>query len=209
MDRKMEPEICSSIIEFVLRKSRNEMLAKTLIQAFPSLSPNFRLKKTLLLRSIMNEIMGGSVSEKILDHLELIHGIDCNLNLTILDSMKQAYSAVALECTAKYLTGTWNGSDNYLSAMNRIWEVRIQNLEKSKSELVSEQLRSHRLQLEAAAGDDEVANALIRANARNNAILTLKLYLREALDVMGPTVLEREFGSASGDSPEESISLAS
>ncbi|XWS09725.1 hypothetical protein CRYUN_Cryun39dG0013900 [Craigia yunnanensis] len=201
MDREKDPEICSWIIEFLVRKSTDEMLVKKIIEAFPPppLDGKPRLKKTLLLHSIIKEIVAGNVSEKILDHLEMIDRIDCSQGLGILDSMKEAYCAVALECTAKYLLGSWNRYGKYLDAVNIIWRGRIENLEKFKaSRLVSEQLRSRRREVEAAVGDEEVANGLIRTNTRNNAILTLKLYLREALDLMGPSLLERECRSVSG-----------
>ncbi|XVF14545.1 hypothetical protein REPUB_Repub09cG0070700 [Reevesia pubescens] len=201
MDREMDREICSWIIEFLIRKSNDDMLVKKLIQAFPSppLYGKPRLKKLLLLYSIKNEIAAGNVSEKILDHLEMIERIDCTQRLRIPDSMKQAYCDVALECTAKYLPGTGNRSGKYLAAVIRIWRGRIENLEKSKaSKLVSKQLRYRRRQVEAAVGDEEVANSLIIRNTRNDALLTLRLYLCETLDTMGPPLLEREARSISG-----------
>ncbi|XVE62507.1 hypothetical protein DITRI_Ditri06bG0123300 [Diplodiscus trichospermus] len=201
MDREIDREICGWIIEFLVRKSTDEMLVKKLIQSLPPLSLHSkpRLKKMLLLHSIKSEILVGNVTEKILDHLEMIERIDCSQRLRIPDSMKEAYCAVALESTAKYLAGSWNRYNNYLDAVNRIWRGRIENLEKSKtSKLVSEQLINRRRQVEAAVGDEEAANDLIRTNTRNNALLNLRLYLRESFDLMGPPLLEREHGSVSG-----------
>ncbi|XVF16843.1 hypothetical protein REPUB_Repub10bG0066900 [Reevesia pubescens] len=201
MDREMDREICSWVIEFLVRQSTDEVLVKKLIEAFPPppLYGKPRLRKTRLLHSIRNEIVAGSISEKILDHLEMIERIDCSQRHRTPASMKEAYCAVALECTAKYLAGSWNRNGKYLAAVNRIWRGRVENLEKSKaSKLVSEQLRSRRRQVEAAVGDEEVANSLIRSNTRNNAILTLRLYLCKAFDLMGPPLLEREYGSVSG-----------
>ncbi|XVF52284.1 hypothetical protein PTKIN_Ptkin05aG0006800 [Pterospermum kingtungense] len=199
MDRKLEPEICVSILEFFARKCSNDMVLKKLIEALPppSLDGNARLKKTFLLRTIVNEVAAGVVSERILDCLEAIERIDNGQQLEVPDSMKEAYCAVSLECTAKYLV-TRELHEKYLDAVNRIWRGRIENLEKSKaSKLVSEHMRSCRHQVEAAIEDKEVANG-ISTNTRTTAILKLKLYLREALDLLGPTVLEREFESESG-----------
>ncbi|OMO61501.1 hypothetical protein CCACVL1_23465 [Corchorus capsularis] len=207
MDRTMDGEICSWIIEFLVRHSADEMLVKKLIQAVPRLSGNARLNKTLLLHSIKSEIVAGKVSEKILDHLEMIEAIDRSQRLTIPDSMKQAYCAVALECTAKYLAGSVDRKGKYLDAVKRIWRGRIENLEKSNaSKLVSEELRSRRRQVEAALADKDAGNVLITTNTRNDAILTVKAYVREALRLMGlpflekqcNLILEREYGSGSG-----------
>ncbi|OMO60945.1 hypothetical protein COLO4_33672 [Corchorus olitorius] len=207
MDRTMDGEICGWIIEFLVRHSADEMLVKKLIQAVPRLSGNARLNKTLLLHSIKSEIVAGNVSEKILDLLEMIEAIDRSQRLTIPDSMKQAYCAVALECTAKYLAGSVGWKDKYLDAVKRIWRGRIENLEKSNiSKLVSEELRSRRRQVEAALEEKDAANVLITTNTRNDAILTVKAYVREALRLMGLSflekqcnlILEREYGSGSG-----------
>ncbi|MBA0615240.1 hypothetical protein Godav_015401 [Gossypium davidsonii] len=68
------------------------------------------------------------------------------------DSIKDAYCAVALDCTAKYLAGYPDAyGAQYLDAVDRIWRGRIQDVERSKaSDLVSEQLRNRRLLVEAA-----------------------------------------------------------
>ncbi|KAK6287117.1 hypothetical protein POUND7_013296 [Theobroma cacao] len=196
MDREMDREICGWIIEFLVRESTDEMLVKKLIQAFPPLNGKPRLKKTVLLHSIRTEILAGNVSERILDHLERIERIDRSQRLRIPDSIRQAYCAVALECTAKYLPGSWDRNGKYLDAVKRIWRSRIENLEKSKaSRLVSERLRSRRRQVEAAVEDEEVANVLITINTRNDAILTLRVYLCEALALMGPSFLKSQCDS--------------
>ncbi|MBA0559236.1 hypothetical protein Golob_016212 [Gossypium lobatum] len=134
----------------------------------------------------------GEVPEKILDILEKIGHIDSNQELPIPNSMKKAYCGVALDCTAKYLAGDPNTYAKYLEAVDRIWRGRIQDLEKSKaSDLVCEQLRNRRLQVEAAAtGDKEVIRCLTEMNTRGRAILSLKHYLLEAFGSMKPPVLE-------------------
>ncbi|KAK8614766.1 hypothetical protein V6N13_068557 [Hibiscus sabdariffa] len=168
MERELDQDICDCIIEFLLRESADEMLLKKLIAAFPPLNPTPRLKKAVLLRSIQREITAGSVPEKLLDSLEMIECIDTNQRLPIPDSMRKAYCAVALECTAKYLSGDPNPNGLYSDAVNRIWRGRIEDLEKSKaSDLVSERLRNLRRQVEAAFGDEEVAKRLPRRGRRS------------------------------------------
>ncbi|KAK8635804.1 hypothetical protein V6N13_004522 [Hibiscus sabdariffa] len=157
MERELDQDICDCIIEFLVRESADEMLLKKLIAAFPPLNPTPRLKKAVLLHSIQREITAGGVSEKLLDTLEMIECIDTNQRLPIPDSMRKAYCVVALECTAKYLSGDPNPNGLYSDAVNRIWRGRIEELEKSKaSDLVSERLRNLRRQVEASFGDEEV-----------------------------------------------------
>ncbi|MFQ6631548.1 hypothetical protein Gotur_009020, partial [Gossypium turneri] len=107
------------------------MHVKKVIEAFPPLKPRPQLKKAVLLRTMRTEVYAG---------------------LPIPDSMKEAYCAVALECTVKYLPGdTDTCGGKYLDAVDRIWRGRIQDLERSKaSDLVFDQLRNRRLQVEAA-----------------------------------------------------------
>ncbi|GMJ01209.1 TRF-like 5 [Hibiscus trionum] len=192
MERELDPDICSSIIEFLVRKSADEMLLKQLVAAFPPLNPTPRLKKAVLLRSIQREIIAGEVPEKLLDSLEMIERIDTNQTLPISDSMRKAYCDVALECTVKYLSGNPNPKGLYSDAVNRIWRGRIENLEKSKaSDLVSERLRNLGRQVEAALGDEVVVRRLIATNTRNDALVSLRLYLHEALASLGPPLIER------------------
>ncbi|TYI64645.1 hypothetical protein E1A91_D09G102200v1 [Gossypium mustelinum] len=180
MDQELDPYICGCIIEFLVRYSPDDMHVKKVIEAFPPLKPRPQLKKAVLLRTMRTEVYAGDVSEKILDALEKIGRIDSNQGLPIPDSMKEAYCAVALECT-------------YLDAVDRIWRGRIQDLERSKaSDLVFDQLRNRRLQVEAAAtGDEDAVRCLSAINTRGYAIVCLRRYLREASGSMKPPVLEQ------------------
>ncbi|KAG4183075.1 hypothetical protein ERO13_A09G085500v2 [Gossypium hirsutum] len=194
MDQELDPYICGCIIEFLVRYSPDDMHIKKVIEAFPPLKPRPQLKKAVLLRTMRTEVNAGDVSEKILDVLEKIGCIDRNQGLPIPDSMKEAYCAVALECTVKYLPGdTDTCGAKYLDAVDRIWRGRIQELERSKaSDLVFDQLKNRRLQVEAAAtGDEDAVRCLSAINTRGYAIVSLRRYLREASGSMKPPVLEQ------------------
>lgn len=43
--------------------------------------------------------------------------------------------------------------------------------------------------------EEEVANGIMKTYTLADAISTLRLYISEALDFMGPTLLEREYES--------------
>lgn len=194
MDRELDSYICGCIIEFLVRYSPDDMLVKKAIEAFPPLEPRPQLKKAVLLRAMRAEVAAGDVSEKTLDALEKIGCIDSNLGLPIPDSMKEAYCAVALECTAKYLpVDSVTCGAKYLDAVERIWRGRIQDLERSNaSGLIFDQLRNRGIQLEAAAmGDEDAVRCLSEINTEGYAILSLRRYLCEAFASMKPPVLEQ------------------
>ncbi|XP_039007153.1 uncharacterized protein LOC120134834 [Hibiscus syriacus] len=192
MDRKLEPDICGSVLEFLVLNSADDLLVKKLINAFPQFTPSPRLVKAINLRSIQTEIQAGEITENILDYLETVARLHRKQRLQIPDSIKEAYCAVALDCSAKYLAGDTNPDGPYLDAVNRIWRNRVEGLERSgMSDLVSDQLRNRRRQVEAVFEDDEVRRRLIAINTRSEAILSLRLYMREALASMNPSVLER------------------
>ncbi|KAE8696923.1 Leucine-rich repeat transmembrane protein kinase isoform 1 [Hibiscus syriacus] len=192
MGRELDPEICACILEFLVHKSPDDMLLKKLIRVFPPLNPSPRLKKSLLLRSIQNVITAGEIPEKLLDYLEMISRIETKQRVPIPDSMRDAYCAVAMDCTTKFLAGSPDSTVLYSDAVNRIWRGRIENLERSEaSGLVSKRLRNLRRQVEAAFGDEEVVRRLVAINTRADAFFSLRLYLREAVATMGPPLLER------------------
>ncbi|KAH1091055.1 hypothetical protein J1N35_018312 [Gossypium stocksii] len=113
------------------------MEVKKVIEAFPPLEPRPQLKKAVLLRTMRAEITADRVHRQ---------------QPRAPDSVKNAYYAVALDCTAKYLAGYPDTyCAQYLDAVDRIWRGRIQDVERSKaSDLISEQLKNRRLQVEAA-----------------------------------------------------------
>ncbi|KAK8507047.1 hypothetical protein V6N13_069840 [Hibiscus sabdariffa] len=188
-ERELDPDICGCILEFLLFNSADDLLVKKLIKAFPPFNLNPCSEKAILLRSIQTQIQAGHITHKILDSLEMIHRIDSDQRLPIPDTMKEAYCAVALDCTAKFFTVDPNPNPD---AVNRIWRGRVESLERSRaSDLVSDLLRNRRRQVEAAFEDEEARRCLIAMNTRKEAIHRLRLYIGEAFASMGSPVLER------------------
>ena len=98
------------------------------------------------------EISDGSISENILELLEIIEELDHKEGVSVLDSMKDAYCAVAVESTVKFLVGSDGKGGKYVNAVKRIWRGKIHKMEKSTTAgLISDQLRRWRDDIEAAA----------------------------------------------------------
>lgn len=181
------------LLEFLLRNSDDEALAKRALAVLPIPDDDPRLKKTLLLRTIECEVSDGLVTESTLENLELIEELDSRqggASAAVDDSMKAAYLAVALDCTVRLLVG--NGGKpggKYLNAVKRIWRGRVGRMERSaaQSRLASSDLRRCWDEVEAAIWDEDVCRKLVRINTRNDALMLLGAYLKEAWALMGPT----------------------
>ncbi|XP_024029314.1 uncharacterized protein LOC21393957 isoform X2 [Morus notabilis] len=183
------------LLEFLLRNSDDEPLAKRALAVLPSPHDDPRLKKTVLLRTIEYEVSEGLVTETALGNLELIEELDSRRGSAAAaagDSMKAAYCAVALDCTVRVLVG--NGGKpggKFLNAVKRIWRGRVGRMEKSaaarESRLLSSDLRRCWDEVEAAIWDEGVSRKLMRINTRIDALMLLGAYLKEAWASMGPS----------------------
>ncbi|CAK7323529.1 unnamed protein product, partial [Dovyalis caffra] len=194
--RKPDPEITRWAIEFILSQLQTPGLTITKILTNPHVplsNTNPRFKKTLLLRQLDAEIEEGSVSEKTLDSIEMIEEIDRNEGDLIMDSMKNAYCAVAVECTVKYMLGNLQRArkGKFLEAVERVWKERVGGLEREgRSELVTDELLKCWEEMELAMWDDGVAKRWLKRNTRNEAVETVRVYLGEAVAVSGPAFAE-------------------
>ena len=187
----MDEDISRWILEFITREPVGESLVSRLISILPFSNCDPRMKKTLLLRKIQLEISDGSISENILELLEIIEGLDHNEGVSVLDSMKDAYCAVAVESTVKFLVGSDGKGGKYVNAVKRIWRGKIHKMEKSATAgLISDQLRRWRDDIEAAACDARVCQNILAKNTRNDALRLVRTYAAEAWAIMGPPFLE-------------------
>ena len=187
----MDDDISRWILEFIIRKPLGESLVNRLLSILPLSNCDPRMKKTVLLRKIQSEISDGLVSENILDLLEIIEELDHKEGVAVLDSMKDAYCAVAVECTVKFLVGSDGRGDKYVNAVKRIWREKIHKMEKSATAgLISDQLRKWRDDIEAAAWDTRVCEKILAKNTRNDALRLVRAYAAEAWAIMGPPFLE-------------------
>ncbi|MCD7460496.1 hypothetical protein HAX54_043644 [Datura stramonium] len=189
----IDTDISRWILEFILRQPLDDNILNDLIHVLPLPNDNSNLKKALLIRKIESEISNGSVTEKILEFLELIEELDHQEGIQASEVMKAAYCAVAVECTVKFLNSKWSESDKgkYFEAVRRIWKRRINLMEKMENVgLVSEELRNWRDEIEAALWDDRCFDNVIRRSKGIFAVEAVKVFVREAKERIGSPFLD-------------------
>lgn len=90
----MDEDISRWVIEFLLRNSPSDQLINRILAIIPiSNNNNFRLKKTLLLRSIQSQLSSdgdASLSKTILENLKAVRDLDEKEGIAITRSMEAA-----------------------------------------------------------------------------------------------------------------------
>ncbi|XP_024161376.1 uncharacterized protein LOC112168489 isoform X1 [Rosa chinensis] len=185
----LDVDVSRWVLEFLFRDREKESVAKRVLGVLPLSNHDWRLKKTLLLRTIESQILDeASVTETLLESLESIEALDRGQGLPITHSMRAAYCAVATDCTVKFLAAfRGKPSGKYMEAVDRIWRGRVRILEESEGcELVSAELKETRDEVEAAIWDIKVSKKLASLNTRNDALALVAAYVEEALGILGP-----------------------
>lgn len=188
----MDENICRWILEFLLRQPVDDGIIKLALSNLPlpsdcALLPD--LRKSILIRTIKSALGDGSISETLLEHLETLEAIDIELGNPASASMEDAYCAVALECTLRYLHGGVEGKAGYSAAVQRIWRERVQAMG-SKSQLITAGLLQWRARLEAALSDKTECEKLMKIDTRADAFRSIRAYLDESYVKLGPSFLE-------------------
>ncbi|CAN0929267.1 Telomere repeat-binding factor 5 [Linum grandiflorum] len=182
----MDGDIMRWMLEFLLRECTDGGLITRLLSnvrlPFPADGDNSRLKKTILLRSIQDELGKGSVSEDILDWLENLEEIDRRDELLVLESMKLAYCAVAVECTLR--------GGLLEEVVDKVWKLRVQRLIGKESELVTGEVTRLRVEVEMAISDLNARMVVEKWREKHNALKLVGDYLNEAFGIMGPSFLQ-------------------
>lgn len=189
----IDTKISHWIIEFILRQPLDDGILNALIHVLPLPNDSSNLKKALLIRKIESEISNGSVTEKILEFLELIEELNHQDGIEASEVMKAAYCAVAVECTVKFLNSEGAGGDKgkYFEAVRRIWKRRINLMEKMENVgFVSEELWNWRDEIEAALWDDRCSESLIKRSKGIVAVEAVKVFVREAKERIGSPFLD-------------------
>ncbi|XP_027932130.1 uncharacterized protein LOC114187915 isoform X2 [Vigna unguiculata] len=184
----MDTDISRWVMEFLLRSSVPDSLIQKALNALPLSGADSRLKKTLLLRTLRCLLLKASLSETVLQILELLEEID---GASTSVALRRAYVAVAVECTVKYLAAAPDDPEGEFSgAVRRIWRGRVAAVEARRSGLMSGELTRWRDDVEAALGDSRACERLADLNSRREAMKELMTYLNEAWESMGPSFLE-------------------
>ncbi|KAL6200480.1 hypothetical protein ACLB2K_030261 [Fragaria x ananassa] len=185
----LDVDVSRWVLELLLRDRDKESVAKRVLAVAPLSDHDWRLKKTLLLRSIESQIFDeASVSESILESLESIEVLDRGQGIPVTDAMRAAYCAVATELTVRFLVcfrGKPGGK--YMESVDRIWRGRVRVLEETEGcELVSAELKERRDEVEAGIWDMKVSKKLASLNSRNEALRLVGAYVKEAMAMLGP-----------------------
>ncbi|XP_042508302.1 uncharacterized protein LOC122084263 [Macadamia integrifolia] len=187
----MDTEISGWILEFIIREPTDDRLANVLLDVLPLPDDDPRLMKTILLRRIRSEVSTGLISERTLESLEMIEDLDYTEGEAVLDSMKAAYCAVAVDCTVRFLREKLDGDDLYFNAVKKIWRRRIHKMKISENVgLASDQLKAWRIEIEAATWDEIVCERILMKDTFGDALNLVRVYLEEAWEAMGPSFLE-------------------
>ncbi|KAK7351916.1 hypothetical protein VNO77_11687 [Canavalia gladiata] len=193
----MEGDVGRWTLEFLLSKPLTDTnLIKKVIRSIPVLDDGSRLKKTILLKTLHDHLFAVSITESVLETLELLEELLRLEGSQVTASMSAAYCAVALECTLKYLQLELDNNPKYLNAVKRIWRGRVRCMEPSAnasgegSLLFSAELNRWRGDIEASLSSLNVRKRLASIHTRRDAIHKLKTYLTEAWPKVGPSFVE-------------------
>ncbi|EHA8590494.1 hypothetical protein COCNU_scaffold019491G000010 [Cocos nucifera] len=190
---------------------RTELLRRTpksLVLALPITRPlEPRLKQTILLRRIISELSRDSVSARTLHSLELLEEIDRNGGVAPSESMRAAYFAVAVECTARSLL---KSDEHFFKTVDQIWSRRVADLERSEAAgLMCSRLKKFRKEIVEAAllnpgikadllgrgtekmtFDSVIRTELLEKDTKKVALDCVRAYLEDAINMMGLPLLE-------------------
>ncbi|XP_054793119.1 uncharacterized protein LOC129298725 isoform X2 [Prosopis cineraria] len=203
----MDHDICRWILEFLLRSSIPDSIVKKIFKLLPFSDVDSRLRKTLVLRDVQSEVAAASLTENLLACLEVIEEINKLDGIAITTAMKEAYCAVAVQCTVKYLDACPHKNTNGLfdDAVNRIWRGRVRKMMEAvasgmRIELLTAELIGWKDVIESCRWDEEVCQILTKTNTKEHALDKVRVYLKETWASMGPSFLELAAASTIGGS---------
>ncbi|KAK9147010.1 hypothetical protein Sjap_006913 [Stephania japonica] len=188
----MDAEVGRWIIEFLVRQPIKDHVLNRLIAVLPLPKDDSRLMKLLILRRISSEVSLGLISENILDSLEMIEEIDHDEGVKILDSMKEAYCKVAVDCTVRFLREDPDNSRAYFCSVVRVWRGRFILMKLwGDVGLVSDQMLDVYDEIEAAVWNADVCKRLLLKFTRNDALESVRVFVKEAMQEIGCSFLEQ------------------
>ncbi|KAK9117781.1 hypothetical protein Sjap_016728 [Stephania japonica] len=167
----MDTEVARWIIEFLVLQSIEDYVLNYLIAVLPLPKDDARLKKLLILRRISSEVSVGSISEGILDYLEMIEEIDYNEGMIIFDSMTKAYCKVATDCMVRFLRNGPNDSCACFEAVCEDWRGRFSFMNKMRDTgLVTDEMLCMMDEIEAAVSNTDVCKRLLLKVTRTRKV---------------------------------------
>ncbi|KAL9233521.1 hypothetical protein vseg_008507 [Gypsophila vaccaria] len=194
----MDETVAKWMMEYLLRQKIDEKVIDDVFSTLPFGINDYRLKKTVLLRRIEMEIKSGEISEKIMETIEIMEAMEEERGKTASYKMKEAYSLVAVDCTARFIGESEEEMEKYREVVENVWRKRV-----CKSlGLFSETARRLWNEIEAAGENVDAWSGIWGRNTRNEALRAVKAFLKEAWEEVGPPVLE-VVAERDGDGLEE------
>ncbi|MCL7036610.1 hypothetical protein MKW94_008568 [Papaver nudicaule] len=189
------------LLEFLLLQPNigGNILKPLLTEFLPIHKNNPRIIQTILLKNLTLD----SISEKTLDVLEKLEDFYHSNGIKVLDSMKEAYCAVAVHCTVNCLRQQRAGSTSteglrdYFEAVVRIWRGRVYDMERfGNVGLVSSKLREMKGVIEEVIWNENVRCSVLAQDTLGDAVRLVGVFVRDALKEFGESRLEIAFKDA-------------
>lgn len=116
------------------------------------------------------------------------------------DSIKKAYSSVAVECAAKFLREEPEDYGAFADAVNRVWKGKVGVMRRwgGGVGLVSDGLWDLEKEMMDAVENPEIRRKLSVRETRKEALDSVRVFLEEAKEELGPTFLEFAAGALFG-----------
>jgi hypothetical protein len=133
----------------------------------------------ILLKSLEDHLFKASISEDMLEILEVLekHLLDGSNSITT--TMKSAYCRVAVECTLKYFEAKAS-HPTYLQAVDRIWRGRILAIASHGSHLFSDDLKNWKTEIENSLLD--INKFVSLPDTRMEALHKVQMFFDQAWD---------------------------
>ncbi|KAK9061002.1 hypothetical protein SSX86_018182 [Deinandra increscens subsp. villosa] len=189
----MDIDISGWIIEFLLRQnSLDDQTLNKLIRVLPLPNHNPSLKKSFILRKLESDISKGAISERTIEYLEQIEELNHIEGITeVSESMKAAYSTVAMHCTIKLIEeSAGDKKTKYDNAVKRFWSARVCEMERCSVGLVHDDLVRWVHDVEAGNLDIDVCENVVQMFEELDVLKTVRRYVNEEKEKMGPSFLE-------------------
>ncbi|KAL8166231.1 hypothetical protein V2J09_007730 [Rumex salicifolius] len=186
----MDAKVVIWIIEFLIEQRVDDRVLDRLLATLPVKGFDYRMKKVLLLRRLQSELSKGLPTTRMLDMLEIIGELDKIERKVPSENMRDAYCAVAVDCTVRHLeTADYK---MYAETVENIWRWRIRKMgEADSSSMVDERTRTWKDDIEAAISNMEIRGKCLSTNTRYEALRAVRCYLEESYKDLGPSFVQK------------------
>ncbi|KAK1354025.1 hypothetical protein POM88_047281 [Heracleum sosnowskyi] len=197
----MDKDVARWVLDFLVRQPLDDKTLAGLLNTLPVQDSDSNLKKLLILRNIEDELSNGVVSETLLDLLEKMEELEFRNNVKVSEALKKAYCDVAVECTVRVLDN--EGLERCFEMVKTVWRKIGSMVECKNAGLVSYDLINWKEDIEKAIWDDEVCKAVLEKWKKMDVFESVREYVKDAREKMGPSFLEVVFEKLSDEALKE------